>query len=132
MCQFALYLYKEPLSIAIKHSLEGIFSLEIGRNPKCKIHLEDNLISRIQCGIYLKEDSDNEWYLVDGSLDSGRPSRNGTFLNGIRLQKGLAYILVNQAKITFSGQNFPLLIFTEGLNTASEKEYPTLSCEREF
>lgn len=135
MCKFLLHLYTESQSIPpTEYSLDKVSALEVGRGSRCKIYINNGCISRVQCGIYLRKNDDDskQWLLVDGNLVTGRASQNGTFLNGKRLKNDRAYTLKNQSKITFGGQNFPLIVFIEKQNNTNEEENPTLSCEREF
>lgn len=73
----------------------------IGRGRICNLQIQSQFISEIQCYLLRRYKEGMEYFqLIDGNLD-GKPSRNGTYLNGRRLT--LTPIgLKNEDKISFA------------------------------
>ena len=56
--------------------------ITIGRKPENTIFIEDNMLSRVHCTLFYK---DNSWFVVDGSVNNGdeydiKKSTNGTWI----------------------------------------------------
>ena len=72
--------------------------LSIGRSREADIPLLDDKVSRVHCGIRL---SDGKFYLKD------LKSRNGTYVNGVKLPKGgVSNRLSDQDKIRIGREIF--------------------------
>ncbi len=90
-------------------------------------------VSKIQCEISYHRflDNSNGWAIIDGYSLNNRPSSNGTWINGEKLQNDLVNIhhLRDQDRITFGNTEFPCIIFCDP-GAEHEEEYPTLQYER--
>lgn len=51
--------------------------VRIGRQASCEVHLDDNLLSKIQATIFYS--TQEGWILIDGDIENQRPSTNGTW-----------------------------------------------------
>lgn len=72
------------------------------------------------------------WVIRDGSVIKGKPSTNGTFVNGRCLSEGEIHPLQHLDKITFAETENPSIVFySPVIVTETEEEYPTLQHEYE-
>lgn len=85
---------------------------DVGRNPKCEISIDDNNISRIHVSFYYEKSS---WFIMD------KDSKNGTYLNGKRLEHNTKYELYPDDIISFA-QSKNYVFFKTKSETYQENE----------
>lgn len=85
---------------------------DVGRNPKCEISIDDNSISRIHASFYYEKSS---WFIMD------KDSKNGTYLNGKRLEHNTKYELYPDDIISFA-QSKNYVFFKTKSETYQENE----------
>lgn len=89
---------------------------DVGRNPKCEISIDDNNISRIHASFYYEKSS---WFIMD------KDSKNGTYLNGKKLEHNTKYELYPDDSIKFA-QSSTYVFFKTKNETYQENELITI------
>lgn len=85
---------------------------DVGRNADCEICIEDGSISRIQASFYYENTS---WFIMD------KNSKNGTYLNGKKLEHNTKYELYPDDIISFA-QSKNYVFFKSKSETYQENE----------
>lgn len=89
---------------------------DVGRNPACDIHIDDKNISRIHASFYYENTS---WFIMD------KDSKNGTYLNGKKLEHNTKYELYPDDSITFA-QSSTYVFFKTKNETYQDNELITI------
>lgn len=85
----------------------------VGRDKTCGIRILSNIVSSEHCTLILMPKTKfdkNHYYVIKDGIFGGIPSRNGTWINGRRIQEIVR--LNHQDVITF-GQIYPKAVFIE-------------------
>jgi pSer/pThr/pTyr-binding forkhead associated (FHA) protein len=101
------------LSISDKQTHELNNSYVLGRDSSCEIRILSNILSREHCTLVLMPKAKRDkhpYYIIRDGVFSGSPSRNGTWVNGVRINEITR--LNHQDIITF-GRDYPRAIFWE-------------------
>lgn len=124
---YEIILHRDAISEPKHFPIDSNRIVKIGRMSACFICIKDKYISSSHAEIRRKEGKEQiVWFLIDGDLSANKPSTNGTFLNRGKLENKLAYILKDGDRITFAGNEYPLLVFR--INKV-ESENPSLNLE---
>jgi len=129
MIDFKLFVHLKEFDSAIGYELNN--SYIVGRDSSCEIRIQNAVISKEHFTLILMPKAkcdEHFFYLIRDGTFTGLPSKNGTWINGIRSNEIVK--LKHQDIITF-GQNYPKAIFWESSLEYEHYGRETSSTERQ-
>lgn len=105
-----LKIFPSPQTPPVIHELSKPIQL-VGRAADCDVLLQCATISRVHCTLierYIQKRSYHQ--LIDGELNRRKPSRNGLFVNGFRVEE-IWECLNHNDVISFGGSSYKIYYY---------------------